>query len=1198
MFIQDGYKYSYFEMGVSIMKNKYFKNIFFLILMTFFSVFTFNSKSTTAEAANPTINQVYAAAPEGLNLSQYLSLPAVYGDNTPNNAVLIPANSTYNNKSDIIQMLSVANTSTTQISSFWGHRPGDTDSKNETIATADNYFDLTKRQTISAWLYLGENDPYSGLGSDSDTTVRSLADGMAFVLQADSRGSKAISTAVSTGKTAAGETLGVWGAAGANGGTLTSSYILGNGAIKNSFALEFDTLQNDTAAAFGTSTDDFFDALKYGGTKQAKGEHIAWNYPATLTMGSGTAGASPSSDANTYYGATYSRNNYYGMVHRDAISNMYISGYGNSNTVDQSWKHFTFEYTPPAANSTVATISYYFNDKAYDGTIKPFSQMDRKVNRSIDISKFVASGTKEVRWGFTAATGSPKSGKEDFAAIMQEMPNVANIDSTTKLYDLSQYNTDGTKGREISDLEKRADTESTNLPKFSVANNDKLRFDYNLNYLSGFAGSGSNITTTIILPKDVDFSADNNTILGKAGNIGQIIYTGFANSSANQTIPIAASDVTTDSSGNQIVKISLNKMDTAGQKVTVQLFGKASSTTTPKTVLGQHASYKSNNYIDDNMSPSFIIRDQLQATATDSQLIQTIDYGGTATLGGTLKYANGSNFDGKDATLHIRINGVNQGSGTIATTTSASTTFTTKADGSILKVGDNTIEIYAIDSMNRVSNTLTYKIKVNDYKTLNLTATGNTTMTVQKSEDTQLNSTLKYSNSDAIKLSEMTGYIKIDDGDYQKVLLSGDDSVNPATVLYKIAADTLTLGTHTVAMYVNDGVRSSNTIIYTLDVTDKHLILVPDQNEVTVSNNEPVTITGKFHFSDDSDITGIVKRTYELKNGEYPVQDATGTMTSGGDTYSFTINPIARGKNVVNGDVDAWLADPANNTGLRVGRNEVNITVLVAGKYTATATVVINVPDIDINLATDKSSFNVVNFNPIKFPLTFQYSDPAYELNRATTKYYAGLVGNDQAVYGSVSTYPAKPTTSEEPIAVDPTKDQTDLGTNAASGPTPYHIAVYSIDDYGRKSNTVDYYITVMEPEAKLTVDKSYRFKNMVFGEGGDTLIKRDGAWTVKVTSYKSPWKLTATGGQFTTKDSDGTVHQMVGEMLFVDDLDHGFSLNDTTIAFSDNTTAKQITTDIGGSWKEDQGILLKSNSYEVSGEYQSSITWSLTNSL
>lgn len=72
---------------------------------------------------------------------------------------------------------------------------------------------------------------------------------MAFVLQDDARGSKAISTSVNIGKSAVGETLGVWGAAGGANQILNNQLTPGSGAIQNSLALEYDTFQNSTAAS-------------------------------------------------------------------------------------------------------------------------------------------------------------------------------------------------------------------------------------------------------------------------------------------------------------------------------------------------------------------------------------------------------------------------------------------------------------------------------------------------------------------------------------------------------------------------------------------------------------------------------------------------------------------------------------------------------------------------------------------------------------------------------------------------------------------------------------------------------------------------------------------------------------------------------------------------------------------------------------
>lgn len=701
----------------------------FVMFLTFFTL--------TANAAVPTDAEVYKATPEGLQIENYTTIASTYNDvsTTANNAKFYPAGSSVGNTTDFIQMMSASGTKS-QISSFWGRRIGDTLADGTTEKTVDNYIDLSKSQTISAWIYLGNKDPYSG--APTNGTATSLPDGLAFVLQDDSRGSQAISLD-SSGKAAPGETLGVWGSAGNAGANLNSSKNLGNTAIQNSFALEFDTLYNNATSG----SDNFFDGMTYAGSNMVKGQHIAWNYPASTNMGSGS-NLTTNPNANTDIPQTYFTNSYvnwfttyyyYGMTHRDSLQNVNLTG---QNSVANAWQHFKITYTPPATGSNIATISYVFNDKTYDGKIKPSIDYNSKNSRQIDISRFLKNGNTKIRWGFTASTGSPNSAPSTFAIIMQEMPNVANINVTTALTDLSQYNTDGTKGRSISDMDKRP---TSSLDKFkdapyNVANGDSLRFDYKLKYNSGTAGTGGQIATVLNLPTSVDYTPDTSTALGKDGYVGQILYSGFSDSADNQPVMISASDIVTDSSGNKKLNLSLHSMDTPNQKAEIQIFGKAAATVTPTLVLGAHASFKSTNFIDDTMSYSFGIIDTLQLKNKDTSTdLGTLNINSTTNntvnLNLLANYLGGSAFDTNGFTLYTSINGETPVSTKIATT-DAKTSYdiandianSTKFTAQALGVGTHTITVLAIDSMNRASAPISFTVTVQGTE-LKLTVSNN-----------------------------------------------------------------------------------------------------------------------------------------------------------------------------------------------------------------------------------------------------------------------------------------------------------------------------------------------------------------------------------------------------------------------------------------------------------------------------------------
>lgn len=402
-----------------------------------------------------------------------------------------------------------------------------------------------------------------------------------------------------------------------------------------------------------------------------------------------------------------------------------MSGYeGVDATTDNSWHHFKVIYTPPTTDSsTIASLSYIINDKTYDGTLKPFYKWDQKLNRSIDISKFMKNGNEKVRWGFTASTGSPKSSPSTYAVIMQEMPNVANVDTSTKLFDLSEYDSSGVKGREISDLDKKTTTEASDPaaknPLYNVANGDSLRFEYNLKYNSGFAGTGNDIATIMKVPENIDFSADSTIELGQKGNIGEIVYSGYSNETDNETVPIPASSLVDGQ-----INLNLKEMDsTEGQNAKIELFGKASALTTPTKVLGQHTSYKSLHFLDDVMSPSFIINDKLNLTTKDNLNLGTINTAdptnNSTKLNLSLNYDNGSNFDTKGVTLYTKVDDEIPTTTTISTA-DAKTNYdiannianSTQFNASTLGVGTHTITVYAVDYMKRTTAEIAYTVKV------------------------------------------------------------------------------------------------------------------------------------------------------------------------------------------------------------------------------------------------------------------------------------------------------------------------------------------------------------------------------------------------------------------------------------------------------------------------------------------------------
>jgi len=724
------YYYLFYAEGPK-MKRK--RNLFFLIVTTLSLMISILNVMTIKAASVPTTEEVYKAAPEGVDITDYMEFVNSYKDNTINSVKVYEKGSEYGNMTDIIELLNEDELSSSkQLSSIWGKK------KDETTED-DNYFDLKKKQTISAWLYFGDKYAYEGLDGEDPETVMGLPDGMAFVIQDDDRGIEAISnltTALTAkGITAPGQSLGVWGGVDVDN-VSTNRRIIGGSAIQNSFALEFDTMQNSKAVKSrkpfspAYKKDNFFDGMMYKKSRAVRGQHIAWNYPGGRLGDVSTANEIEDVPDTNQFSYFLNKNSdyYYGMNHRGALSNVYLSGYqdDNSKNTDNSWHHFKIVYTPPEEGDNIAKVSYYFNDKNYDGTLKPSSESDQKINQKVDTTLLMNGKNveKKVRWGFTASTGSPDSGKSTFAVVMQEMPNVANITTDTALYDLSQYNENGEKGRFIEDLDKKEVGTSQNSPLYTVANGDDLRFEYNLNYSSGHAGSGDEIKTVIKLPKNIDYSPNSETQLGTDGNVGQITYSNFVDGTKNRTETISADQITQDADGNNIVKLTLDPLMNENENAKVEFFGKADAAKTSKKVLGEHTSYKSLHFIDDIMSPSFIIADRLMLTTADDADLGTIN---TSTTNNSVKlnlamnYQQDSLFDNNGVTLYTMIDDdkTKLNSEFIETNNTEKThdiandlVDATLLNAATLGAGDHKVTVYAVDYLGRTSDPIDYNVTV------------------------------------------------------------------------------------------------------------------------------------------------------------------------------------------------------------------------------------------------------------------------------------------------------------------------------------------------------------------------------------------------------------------------------------------------------------------------------------------------------
>lgn len=1138
-------------------------------------------------AAAPTKEEVYKAAPEGIDVKEFLTLPEEYsrreGEPFKNQATIIEkGNSTYNNPTEIIQMLDSGGDQN-QIAAFWGTYKDPNDN-----SKYYNYFDLTKRQTISAWIYLGDTF-YDETDSESGKT----SDGIALVIQNDSRGDLAIARGAQEyfEDPAYGETLGVWGS-GQDGYDPPSNktvlsgrtFDLDKSAIQNSIALEFDTIRNANKFVMYTNyVDDFFDGLSISGSNMVKGQHIAFGYPGESDTYEGFMETS-------FLGLEYF---HYGLNHKGQIHNLYLSGYDFDESTDNSWRHITVDYTPPTEGSNAAHISYIYNDKNYDGTAKSYRNWDKRINQEIDISKIKGdSGNTKVRWGFTAATGSPSSVPKDYAILFQQMPNVANADASTSLYDLSQYDSSGKLGRKISDLEKKETTESKDDPKFNVSNKDKLRFDYEIIYNSGFTGTGE-LTTVINLPEQVDFKPGINEDLAD-NTIGQIIYSDGNN---DKTADISVSDITTDADGNQIINLKLDALKVENEKLSIQLYGQANADKTPTTVANKHISYKGQYYIDDAMSPSFIINDSLEAETTD-ELTKDVAYEDDFNLSGKLKYTNGSKMD-SDTKVYTVINGKTRlanGSLMIASDELSAdfdiSMISASTNNSWLKVGENRVQVYAVDSMNRVSNSIEYTINVADFTSIVIT-TDKLDYSIYMKENVSLETILKYANNESFYPKEVDWHF-ITNGEETTYLNEGSEPLDLLRYNKTIQGVDLKVGKNTIDVYATDGTRKSNTLTYTIDVSEKELIAEADEEtqNITVNDNDPVNLLGSFYYSDDSEFTGEngAKVSYVIKT-ELGEQDPVAVYNAEGK-ITLRIKPILN--NVTVGidfdDVNKIIKD-SKHPGLREGKNEIYVTVQDGTYKSNTLVYTVNVPKLHSEITTESPVIvarRIYHDNHPKY--TYTYTDGEnYYISQADLREFYSSSNIDAHIDFNQGTNVEKFLQTADFESFFDWYDLK-LSTNEEN-----EISLITYDDYGRKSNTINYSVIYQNKDLSLDVN-DYRFNPVNLG--GKKLVSREGDWDVKVNSYNAKWQLFAQQtSDFISKNDFNTV--MNAGMVFKDENEGVRSLIDEKqlIAYDSIGGKVDKVTDVADTWDSDEGILLQLNGLNLPGEYSSELTWTLVDS-
>lgn len=301
----------------------------------------------------------------------------------------------------------------------------------------DGYFDLYKDHELSAWIYLGNQ----GVKAEG---------GLAFVLQNDWRGLGAIPVKGGLKEDLPAETLGVWGID--NDYRQSREKAIAETAIQNSWALEFDAGYNGVSGKGALGLANAFDGAETGA-------HIANNFPGQPT---------------TYLSRLVTLRNrdyfYFNMAHHGQITNVNQPNF----LANGQWHHVTLNWDYKAE-----TMTYTFDDRnPVTGDRQPGQQRSEHVFPY----KIDPKGTRKVRWGFTATSGSLT---ENHLVVLENIPDLVNARSDLTVTNLSQHQELTTNGQVLS--------------------GDRLQLDYQLKYQGGHQ-PWRDILANLALP--TDFTAE------------------------------------------------------------------------------------------------------------------------------------------------------------------------------------------------------------------------------------------------------------------------------------------------------------------------------------------------------------------------------------------------------------------------------------------------------------------------------------------------------------------------------------------------------------------------------------------------------------------------------------------------------------------------------------------------------------------
>ncbi|KRK64638.1 hypothetical protein FC72_GL002046 [Companilactobacillus tucceti DSM 20183] len=662
--------------------------------MSIFVIVTANATNVSATLTSSTDLAVLKEAPNGLPLSQYMSnstpTPVSGSPFKTNSAQIVDHSGDNSTDGNIISLANGKNT----YGSLWSTK---------------KTFDITKPQTISAWMYFG-----SGNGEDDINS-----EGITFVLQNDARGNGALGAGL--------DGIGAYGFDKSTSSVFNTYSekvsFMQNSAIQNSVALEFDTAKNNMYNSKNAPINMSSSGIPLVGTTFSQNAYdtqlgttppSSLGIPGTLTYGSasryGNIAVIYPAFAGTYYQTSIDSNinsNYPGfdkatvMVHVDSqLAD--LTDYTDSSNNPVYWHHVTIDWTPAPSGSNIAKLSYAFNDITKEGLEKT------PTTKTIDIDTTKLNATDNlVRWGFTGANGTSNLVATKLVAF-DSIP-----ESPTS--DVSASITDKTLNKTIID----SSTDKT------VSNGDDLSLNYNLNYIRG-KESWKSIASKIKIPDNVTLKPDANE------NIATIDY-----GDGQSPTKISKDDIV----GGNLQYTLAKELDTNNSSAKISISVTAvNEISSDINVKQAPASFTGTNSIAMTSSPAFTIlakKDYSLVLGTDKTEYDLLYKNENAGLSSNLNLGYSSNapsdLKGSDIVFNLSIGDHNY---TAAQDLSLQTGQTTSSTMDIKQLiegaGDNFWDVFPVNSTQQVkvtaidrtnglvSNAVTYNVNVLPDKSLTL----------------------------------------------------------------------------------------------------------------------------------------------------------------------------------------------------------------------------------------------------------------------------------------------------------------------------------------------------------------------------------------------------------------------------------------------------------------------------------------------